>query len=209
MQQPTPQPQQPAQQQPQQPHAPAPPATTLTTSKTSTAVSQKPVPDLSVIPADLSAHFRAVTTMQQAMSLNPPRLFQLQRLHNIDIKPVIETYIVGLDNFLGAKNGITPEQADYTANYIVETYGGLLSLADIKVIFDKFKTGQVQLFERLSPPQIIQAVDTYANDRMEAAAQQAVNEANTHRSNSYNRTRQPQSHEQRLDAIARNILKKN
>lgn len=144
--------------------------------------------------------------MQQAMSIDPPRLFKLQRIHNVDITPVIEAYIVSLDRFLGTKNGITPEQAQYTANYIVSTYGGLLSLADIKVIFDKFKTGQVKLYERLSPPQIIQVVDQYADDRMEAAAQQAVNEANTYRSNSYNRTRQPQSHEQRLDAIARNLI---
>lgn len=146
--------------------------------------------------------------MQQAMSLNPPRLFSLQRLHQIDIRPIIETYIVSLDNFLGAKNGITPEQAEFTANYIVSTYGGLLSLADIKVIFDKFKTGQVQLFERLSPPQIIQAVDNYADARMEAAAQQSVNEANTYRSNSYNRIRQSTSHEERVAGILNNILKK-
>lgn len=146
--------------------------------------------------------------MQQAMALNPPHLFALQRLHQVDIKPIVEAYIITLDNFLGAKNGITPEQADYTANYIVDTYGGLLSLADIKVIFDQFKTGQVQLFERLSPPQLIQAVDKYADARMEAAAQQAVNEANTHRSNSYNRLRQQPTHEQRVDGILRNLLKK-
>lgn len=146
--------------------------------------------------------------MQQAMSLDPPRLFRLQRMHQIDIRPIIETYIVSLDNFLGAKNGITPEQAEFTANYIVSTYGGLLSLADIKVIFDKFKTGQVQLFERLSPPQIIQAVDSYADARMEAAAQQSVNEANTHRSNSYNRTQQPKSHDERVAGILNNLLKK-
>lgn len=144
--------------------------------------------------------------MQQAMALNAPRLFALQRIHSVDIKPIVEAYIIALDNFLGTKNGITPEQADYTANYIVQTYGGLLSLADIKVIFDQFKTGQVQLFERLSPPQIIQAVDKYADARMEAASQQAINEANTHRSNSYNRTRQPLTHEQRLDSIVNNLL---
>lgn len=192
----------------QRPPAPAPPATTLSTCKTSTGALQLQGQELSAIPANLGKHFRAVTTMQQAMALNPPHLFALQRLHQVDIKPIVEAYIIALDNFLGAKNGITPEQADYTANYIVDTYGGLLSLADIKVIFDQFKTGQVQLFERLSPPQLIQAVDKYADARMEAAAQQAVNEANTHRSNSYNRLRQQPTREQRVDAVLRNLLKK-
>lgn len=189
--------------------APAQPAITLPTCKTSTAeLQQLAEQDLQIIPVDLSRHFRSVSTMQQAMALNPPRLFALQRMHNVDIRPIVESYIVALDNFLGANHGITPEQAGYTADYIVNTYGGLLSLADIKVIFDKFKTGQIQLFERLSPPQIIQAVDRYADARMEAAAQQSVNEANTYRSNSYNRTRTAENHEQRLDRIAQNLVKR-
>lgn len=77
----------------------------------------------------------------------------------------VKLAVIELDHFLGLKHRLTEQHVNFIAETIWDEYGGELTMADLNIIFNAFKRGEVELYERLSPPQLLRYIKDYTENR--------------------------------------------
>lgn len=127
--------------------------------------------------------FRDVVTMRQCMELTrtgeQPTLLAMYHAkgYEANVVAMVAAHIAALDIFLHLKNGLSKEEVIETAKSIVETYGGALSFADIKVVFDNARRGAYgSFYERLSSVEIMRWFGDWFDKRTCAAEADSVGE---------------------------------
>lgn len=127
--------------------------------------------------------FRDVVTMRQCMELTrtgeQPTLLAMYHANGYEARVVamVAAHISALDIFLHLKNGLSTVEAIETAKSIVETYGGALSFADIKVVFENARRGAYgSFYERLSSVEIMRWFGDWFDERTCTAEADSVGE---------------------------------
>lgn len=83
---------------------------------------------------------------------------------------IIKLNIAALDRFLQLKNPLGEDGIDFIAEQIVNEFGGALTFADLHVVLTNAKAGRYgNLYERLSPPVVLDWFRKYYNERLDAA----------------------------------------
>lgn len=97
--------------------------------------------------------------------------------YEASVVAMVAAHIGALDIYLHLKNGLSTDEVIETAKSIVETYGGALSFADIKVVFDNARRGAYgSFYERLSSVEIMRWFGDWFDKRTCAAEADSVGE---------------------------------
>ncbi len=130
-------------------------------------------------PAVISKTFAGVYTVQQALEAKAPSLMRLSRTDGCSreqVEALIMAHLLALDAFLKQKNGLSTEEVMLIAEEVVNTYGYMLTFADINVIFRNAKLGKYgELYGNLSCPKIMKWFEQYASERCNTAEQMSYN----------------------------------
>lgn len=136
----------------------------------------------SLVPAIINKELRHISSIEQAIDLpKETRIKNLILLKDQDfVEGILQVWILDLMDFFYANNPskmMTENQVIATAEMIVDTYGVTsLNMADIKIIFSRFKKGHYgKVYGALNPPQIIEWIQQYLNERMEIVATKNYN----------------------------------
>lgn len=84
------------------------------------------------------------------------------------VKAMLKLALIELDLFLGLKYRLNEQQIDFIAEEIWDEFRGELTMMDWQIIANKFKSGKVELYERLSAPKILSETREYMIDRRDA-----------------------------------------
>lgn len=112
--------------------------------------------------------------MEQAVALSreeAPCLRYLVRKSDVRIVATgLVMHLRELDEFLHLKNGMSDEALIFTAESIIDEFGGALTFADVKVVLDDIKRGKYgKPYERLDSISILGCFRQYYNERLDAA----------------------------------------
>lgn len=116
-----------------------------------------------------------------------PSLGSINRKFGFDFtQAYIEGWIVNLREFINVGKKMTNTQNQETAMLIVENYPSL-TIADINLIFKRAKLGHFgPMYDRLDGQLILSWIETYFNERCEAAANRSMREADQFKGSSRN-----------------------
>lgn len=135
-------------------------------------------------PVAVRKRYVAVTNPAQCVQLSrsgEPCLLKMSKqgeTAKVQLNATICLHLVVLDRFLHLKNPLSEEEVEFIASQIVSEYGGALTFADLKVFFDRIKSGKYgKMYERLSAPDILTWLGQYFDERLDAAEQISINEA--------------------------------
>ena len=104
------------------------------------------------------------------------RLSKVDGCNREQVEALIMAHLLALDAFLKQKNGLSTEEIELIADEVMNTYGYMLSFADINVIFRNAKLGKYgELYGNLSCPKIIKWFEQYASERCNTAEQMSYN----------------------------------
>lgn len=84
------------------------------------------------------------------------------------VKAMLKLALIELDLFLGLKYRLNEQQIDFIADEMWDEFRGELTMMDWQIIANKFKSGKVELYERLSAPKILSETREYMIDRRDA-----------------------------------------
>ena len=127
-------------------------------------------------PANIAKTFSAVKSQTDAIALQhagEPCLLSIRRQgekEGVKMLAIIKLNIAALDRFLQLKNPLGEDGIDFIAEQIVNEFGGALTFADLHVVLTNAKAGRYgNLYERLSPPVVLDWFRKYYNERLDAA----------------------------------------
>lgn len=126
-------------------------------------------------PLAISNTFSTVRSVEQALAVSDstPHLLALARERGCGreaVESLLKLHIFALDKFLKQKSGLTHEEIDLAAEEIISRYGGMLTFADIHVVFRNAKLGKYgELYNQLTCAKVIKWFDEYAGERMDKA----------------------------------------
>jgi hypothetical protein len=104
------------------------------------------------------------------------------------IQAYIEGWIINVREFINVGKKMTDEQTQETAMLIVDEYYNL-NLADINFIFKNAKLGKYgKYYDRLDGQIILSWFEEHLNNRCIAAADESIREADSFKSDSFERT---------------------
>ena len=104
------------------------------------------------------------------------RMSKVDGCNREQVEALIMAHLLALDAFLKQKNGLSTEEIELIADEVMNTYGYMLSFADINVIFRNAKLGKYgELYGNLSCPKIIKWFEQYASERCNTAEQMSYN----------------------------------
>lgn len=134
--------------------------------------------------ASLEKKFVAVKTAKDAVVLqaeNPNAIRCLKRIVREDgemkLKKTLAALLYALDKFLHLKEGLSDEEIFFTADSIVEEFGGQITFADIKVVIENAKRGNYgKMYERLSCATVMEWFRQYIDQRLDAAEQYSISQ---------------------------------
>lgn len=130
-----------------------------------------------------------VKTVEQSVALSHdecPCLLRLahesQQSHE-EIITLLSAHLLALNQFLNLKNGMDSEEIIFTAESIVDEFGGALTFADINIVLTAAKRGKYgKMYERLSCAQVMDWFRNYYSERMEAAERLSIHQAREEKS---------------------------
>lgn len=127
-----------------------------------------------ISPEQNKRRYAAVKTMVQAVALTREEAPCLRYLVRKSDEKIVATGLVlhlrELDEFLHLKNGMSNEALIFTAESIIDEFGGALTFADVKVVLDNIKRGKYgKPYERLDSISILSCFREYYNERLDAA----------------------------------------
>lgn len=133
-----------------------------------------------ILPEQNKKRYAAVKTMAQAVALTleeAPCLRYLERKSDVKIVATgLAMHLRELDKFLSLKNGMSDEALIFTAESIIDEFGGALTFADVKVVLDDIKRGKYgKPYERLDSISILSCFRQYYNERLDAAEEYTRN----------------------------------
>lgn len=134
--------------------------------------------------ASLEKKFVAVKTAKDAVALqaeNPDAIRCLKRIVREDgemkLKKTLAALLYALDKFLHLKEGLSDEEIFFTADSIVDEFGGQITFADIKVVIENAKRGNYgKMYERLSCATVMDWFRQYIDQRLDAAEQYSISQ---------------------------------
>lgn len=134
--------------------------------------------------ASLEKKFVAVKTAKDAVTLqaeNPDAIRCLKRIVREDgemkLKKTLAALLYALDKFLHLKEGLSDEEIFFTADSIVDEFGGQITFADIKVVIENAKRGNYgKMYERLSCATVMDWFRQYIDQRLDAAEQYSISQ---------------------------------
>lgn len=86
------------------------------------------------------------------------------------VEVLLKMHLVALDKFLKPKNGLSREEVELVTEEVFSKYGGMVSFADIHVVFRNAKLGKYgELYNNLSCGKIMKWFDDYVEERCEVA----------------------------------------
>lgn len=137
--------------------------------------------------ARLNDKFAAVRTPSDCVALqaeNPDTVKCLLRIkresddNGASLKKTLATLLFATDRFLHLKEGMSNEEIFFTAENIISEYGGMITFADIKVIFTDARLGKYgKMYERLSCATVMDWFNQYIDNRLNAAEQYSIRQA--------------------------------
>lgn len=137
--------------------------------------------------ARLNDKFATVRTPSDCVALqaeNPDTvkcLLRIKRESNDDganLKKTLAMLLFATDRFLHLKEGMSNEEIFFTAENIISEYGGMITFADIKVIFTDARLGKYgKMYERLSCATVMDWFNQYIDNRLNAAEQYSIRQA--------------------------------
>lgn len=97
-------------------------------------------------------------------------------------------WLITLDDMLNITNKMSETQIEYTCSKILAE-NPLLTVADIKVVFDSALTGKYgKLFNRLDPPIICTWFRDHWSERLNAAAEISIRESEEYKKGNFERS---------------------
>lgn len=111
----------------------------------------------------LSERYKEVTTIAQAFNLKEAPLAKIEG----DVKGSIMMHLSALSRFLGLKATLTMEHIEFIADKILsDEYYKWLKPADLKIFFDRIKTGKYgDFYGNLNSISFFQSLDRYMIER--------------------------------------------
>ena len=111
----------------------------------------------------LSERYKEVTTIAQAFNLKEAPLAKIEG----DVKGSIMMHLSALSRFLGLKATLTMEHIEFIADKILsDEYYKWLKPADLKIFFDRIKTGKYgDFYGNLNSISFFQSLDKYMIER--------------------------------------------
>lgn len=91
-----------------------------------------------------------------------------------NVLAMIEYAIIDLMNFINVPRTMNEMQIKETARLILKKFGAL-TIPDIKLVFDRIKSGQFKIYEGLDGMKIMYAFDKWMDERMNAADDYSFN----------------------------------
>ena len=137
--------------------------------------------------ARLNDKFATVRTPSDCVALqaeNPDTIKCLLRIkresddNGASLKKTLAMLLFATDRFLHLKEGMSNEEIFFTAENIISEYGGMITFADIKVIFTDARLGKYgKMYERLSCATVMDWFNQYIDKRLGEAEQYSIRQA--------------------------------
>ena len=126
----------------------------------------------------LSERYKEVTTIAQAFTLKEAPLAKIEG----DVKGSIMMHLSALSRFLGLKATLTMEHIEFIADKILsDEYYKWLKPADLKIFFDRIKTGKYgDFYGNLNSISFFQSLDKYMIERNQEIERVRVQEQKQH-----------------------------
>ncbi len=134
----------------------------------------------SILPAAIEKRYAEVKTIAQAVALPmdaaPCLLRMVRKSERKLIVAGLALHLRELDKFLALKNGMSDDALLFTAEGIIDEFGGSLTMADVKIVLTKAKRGGYgKMYERLDCPTVMEWFRQYHDERLSAAYEYNLN----------------------------------